>query len=293
MKKPKTKSNFKPKIFGVLIVVLAVLMVGGVVYYNSITSAVSKESETIEFLIVSGDTVDSVIQKLKEANLIKDEFGTKLVVKIKKLNHLKVGGFLLDKSWSAQEIMERLNELPDDNKNTVMITFKEGIWARDFARQISEVTTVSKESLIELWNNEDYLLEIIDKYEFLTEAILNKELKIKLEGYLSPNTYEFYTDTTAEAVTERLLDKTESIYEKYKDEFLASDYTIHELFTLASITQFESGNDEDNKIISGIWYNRLNKDMPLQSSVTVCYAIYDYESWQECESQTGDRKSVV
>ncbi|MPM70626.1 Endolytic murein transglycosylase [bioreactor metagenome] len=52
------------------------------------------------------------------------------------------------------------------------------------------------------------------------------------------------------------------------------------------MTQFEAGNDTDNKIVSGIWFNRLESGMPLQSSVTVCYALYDYEHWHSCEVNT-------
>ena len=287
----KKKSTFKPKFLMTLVILILISSIISLTYFKVNLAAPQKESETVEFVVVAGDTVDTVLKRLKDTNLIKDEFSTKIIVKVKKLNHLKVGGFLLDKSWSAEKIMQRLNDLPDDNRNTVKITFKEGIWARDFAKLISEKTSVSAESLLELWNDTDYLKTLIDKYPFLTDAILNPELKVKLEGYLAPNTYEFYINTTPEAVTERLLNQTKLIYEKYQSEFEKSEYSIHELFTLASITQFESGNDSDNKIISGIWYNRLNRNMYLQSSVTVCYAIYDYKSWHDCERQTNVYKS--
>ncbi|MEI3146705.1 MAG: endolytic transglycosylase MltG [Merdibacter sp.] len=68
--------------------------------------------------------------------------------------------------------------------------------------------------------------------------------------------------------------------------------SIHELITLASIVQYEASTAEDMKTIAGVFYNRLQEGMPLQSTVTVCYALYDdldrsdSESWRACEAST-------
>lgn len=282
----KTKLSTKLKLllgFGALVIVGGL---GTYFFYQTSLAPLQSTSEPVDFVVAKGETVGSVITRLKELNLIKNEFMAKVAVKLQGLQHLKRGGFVLDRSWSTTEILKRLNDLPDDNQNTVTITFQEGLWARDFANLLAQHTNVGKTELLNLWNDPVYLATLIEKYEFLTNDILNKQLKVNLEGYLAPNTYEFYQVTTAEAITERLLDQTKIIYDKYRDLFQASSYSIHELFTLASITQFEAGTAADDPIIAGIWYNRLKSNMPLQSSVTVCYALYDYKTWQECERNT-------
>ena len=82
------------------------------------------------------------------------------------------------------------------------------------------------------------------------------------------------------------------IYAKYEEDINASDYSLHELITLASIVQYEAATSEDMQLIAGVFYNRLNSDMPLQSTVTVCYALYDdldrndEDSWRTCEAST-------
>ena len=64
-----------------------------------------------------------------------------------------------------------------------------------------------------------------------------------------------------------------------------SSLSIHEIYTLASIVQYESGKIDDMKKIAKVFYNRMKIGMPLQSSVTVCYAldINKNDNWMACE----------
>ena len=122
-------------------------------------------------------------------------------------------------------------------------------------------------------------------YPFLTEEMFDTDVKCLLEGYLFPDTYEFFKSTTIDNVTKRLLDSMLAVYNEYKDGFDTSRYSIHELFTLASIVQRETGNTSDMAKVASVFYNRLDEGMQLQSSVTVCYAL-DIglgEDWTKCE----------
>lgn len=165
------------------------------------------------------------------------------------------------------------------------MTIVEGDWAKHIADKIAGVTSVTSDELIALWNNEDYLRSIMNDYPFLTEDIFNENIRIKLEGYLAPNTYNFFQETTAEEVTKKILDESLAIYQKYENEIKKSSLSIHELYTLASIVQYESGNIDDMKKIAEVFYNRMEIGMPLQSSVTVCYAldINKSDDWTACE----------
>ena len=123
-------------------------------------------------------------------------------------------------------------------------------------------------------------------YPFLTEDIFNSDIRIKLEGFLAPQTYKVPADISAEEITKMLLDQSLVVYNKYAADMKNSSLSVHEIYTLASIVQYESsGNAEVSKNIASVFYNRLNSDMALQSSVTVCYALdFDRQSgnWQAC-----------
>ena len=139
----------------------------------------------------------------------------------------------------------------------------------------------------------EYIRTLAQDYAFLdADTLDNKDYRVRLEGYLFPETYAFDEDADADAVTRTFLDHFQEIYEKYAHDFEDSDMSIHELITLASIVQYEASTAEDMKTIAGVFYNRLQEGMPLQSTVTVCYALYDdldrsdSESWKACEAST-------
>ncbi len=73
---------------------------------------------------------------------------------------------------------------------------------------------VSSKELISLWNDDAYLNTLIQKYPFLTKDILNEDVRVKLEGYLFPETYVFSKKATPEQITETFLDHFLTIYQK-------------------------------------------------------------------------------
>jgi UPF0755 protein len=129
----------------------------------------------------------------------------------------------------------------------------------------------------------------MEKYPFLTEEIFRDNIRYRLEGYLAPNTYQFFHETDAKTVTEKILDQQLVVYNTYKDQIEASGHSIHEIYTLASIVQYESGKPDDMKMIAGVFLNRLKDGWPLQSSVTVCYAMDEDngENWLACEASAN------
>ena len=135
------------------------------------------------------------------------------------------------------------------------------------------------------WNDETYVRSLMSSYPFLTNDMFNSDVKCLLEGYLFPNTYEFFRDSSIEDITEKLLDATLKIYKENEEAFIASQYSVHELFTLASIVQRETGNTNDMPLVASVFFNRLATGMQLQSSVTVCYAldIGLNGDWTKCE----------
>ncbi len=266
---------------GLIIVIL--LLISSVAYISYALKPIQKTSAEFVLVIEKGDTARSITAFLDDNNVIKDQTIAYLYVKQVGLTNIKVGTYRIDKSWDVKRIFTLLNDPKGAENTDVKVTLQEGLWAKEMAKKIADVTNVTAEELLSLWNDKAYIASIMDKYPFLTDEVFDERLKVKLEGYLFPETYYFFKNATAVGITEKILDQTLKIYRKYENEFAKSKYSIHELFTLASITQFEAGNDADNKIISGIWFNRLDAKMFLQSSVTVCYALYDYDHWRACE----------
>lgn len=270
-------------ILGLIALALVICCVGAFCFYKNGLQPVSHVTSEIQFEIKEGETPDSILARLKSEFLIKNELVTKLYMKTSGLHEFKAGKYLLDQSWSTDTILSALNDPDNAISDQVMVTIPEGLWAKDIALKVAESTNVSEEELLTLWKDAAFIDEMIAKYEFLSDEIKNEVYPVAFEGYLYPETYFFFRETTARDVTVRLLDEFNTQYLTYKDQLAAKDMSISDLVKMASIVQFESGHADDMKIIAGVFENRINQNYRLQSSVTVCYALYEYDNWTDCE----------
>ncbi len=274
---------------GVLIALIAFVAVVIIalctfLFYQISLQPISGEQEVVVFEVVEGDSVSSVIERLAEEDIIKNEMSAKVYAKLNGLHNIKAGQFQLDRSWNCGEILRYLNDSANASAKQVRITLREGIWAKDVAAQIEAGLGIPAAELLALWNDDAYLQTLIDTYDFLDESILNDQTRVKLEGYLYPETYDFALDATKEEVTKTLLDQFALVYEQRKDDISASGKSMHDIITLASLVQYEASTPEDMKLIAGVFGNRLIRYMKLESSVTICYALYEeYEHAQDCE----------
>lgn len=280
----------------IIISTVSVLLIGCLSFFlllNTNTSAVSSKSEIVNFEVVEGDTLDSITNRLEKKKYIKNASFAKLAAKMDGTSQFVVGNFAIDKNWSANKILRYLCVSKNILKNEALITFQEGIWAKEIACILGndERYKVSEEELITLWNDDTFLKEAIKKYDFLDESILNSQYRVKLEGYLFPETYSIPFDATAEEITHIFLSHFDAIYTDLKDDIKKSNMRVHDVITLASVVQYEASASEDMKLVAGVFLNRLQEGMKLGSSVTVCYALYndldksDPNSWKDCEAK--------
>lgn len=273
----------------ILLIVIVLIIILGCIGFNIYTKLqpVQSQSETVAFTIDEQSTSKTICQKLQNEGIIKDANVAYYYAKFGKLTNFKAGNFELDKNWTLEKIFTTLNDISASHANSASVTIVEGDWAKDAAKKFAKGTNVTADQLIALWSNQEWLTSQMAKYPFLTEEMFNSNIRIYLEGYLTPETYIVDQDTTAEEITTQLLDQTLAVYNKYSAAMQKSNLTVHQIYTLASIVQYEGGGDAETlKNIASVFYNRLSIDMALQSSVTVCYAI-DFDktsdSWQACE----------
>lgn len=268
----------------VAVCLFIVLIFGSVLYYQSGLQAVSSVTEPVLFEVAQGDSASSVISRLAEEGIIKNGTVAKLYARFHGIHDVKAGTFQLDKAWSTKDVLTYLSDSLNAGEDEVTITFREGIWAKDIAAELEKQFGISASAFIELWNDDDYLSTLIERYDFLDDSILNDQTRVKLEGYLYPETYRFKKDASKEEITETFLKQFQSVYDALKPDIDESGKNIHDLITMASLVQYEAKTVEDMGLIAGVFYNRLEVPMNLGSSVTVCYALYEeYETAEDCE----------
>ena len=237
---------------------------------------IDKPCETTSFIVDEGSWGKSTIEKLYDTGIIKDVDIPYYYYRFFNTQTFYAGYYEIPHNLDLDGVITYLGNEDNIIQDTVDITFYEDDFISDFAQKISEKTNLGKDALLEYWNDEDVVRGYMKEYPFLTEDIFNSDVKVLLEGYLAPDTYELFSYTSYDEVTRAFLDQTLSIYNEFEEDFAKSDMSIHEIFTLASICQWESGNLDDMKMIAGVFLNKLNnrnnEGSYIRSSVTVCYA---------------------
>ncbi len=265
-------------------VTVVILLLCSFLFYQMSLQPVTSNSEIVDFEVVEGDNASNVIERLSDEDIIKNAAIAKLYARFNGLNDIKAGHFRIDRSWNTGEILSYMNDSANASGKQERITVIEGMWAKDIAAAVEKKLNVKAKDLLTLWNDEEYLRTLIKRYEFLDESILNDQTRVRLEGYLYPETYSFESDATAQDITETLLDQFDRVYQSLKSDIVKDGRSIHDIITLASLVQYESKTVEDMGMIAQVFENRLAIDMKLQSSVTICYALYEeYKNAMDCE----------
>ena len=251
--------------------VLGALGIYGYNYYKDSISPVGSSDEKVTLVIKEGLTSREIIDEIYNANLTKNKSMGYLYLKLHSNVNMQAGTYNVDRGMSLEEIINKISS-GDAYHDSIQITFVEGKKLTYYANQIAANYPYTEDEIMNQLQDEEYLKELITKYWFLTDEILNDKLYYALEGYLHPNTYQFAKDASIKEIIKTLLDNTEIILNKYKSEIESSDYTIHEILTMASIVELEGSNSDDRNGVAGVFYNRLENGWSLGSDVTTYYA---------------------
>ncbi len=265
------------KKFIIFIVVVLIIALGGFMLVNgyidkSLSAVDVNDTTQVKIEIPSGSSTNAIAEILYSNNLIQDKSVFKYYAKKEGFDvKLKAGEFTLSKSMNVEEILNALiNNASFDN--TVNLRIIEGLIIEDTAKAISEQLSLDYDKLIELMKNADHFR---DKFKFLAD---NKDIE-DLQGYLLPETYNLYKGMNEEEVIEFLLTQFEKYYEStILPAMENSELTFKEMITLASIVEKEAVLKEERSTIAGVFLNRLEIDMLLQSCATVNYA---HGEWKE------------
>ena len=158
----------------------------------------------------------------------------------------------------------------DIKLNTIAITFVEGKNINDYIDLIADKLAIAKSEVKATFEDKEFMQELVEKYDFLTDSILNDNIYYALEGYLYPDTYEFNENISVKDVIKRMLDNTKL---KLTELEINKDYSLHEILTMASIAELEAVNETDRSKVAQVIYKRLNMGKGLGMDVTTYYAV--------------------
>ena len=262
------------KLFIVLGVILGIIMALIATYCILLTPS-SKSNKVITFTVKKGDGKEKIVDNLKDAKLIRSKYATIIYLVISGNKNLQAGSYEFSRDMSTQDIIKSLNsgDVIKEFKPSVKITLKEGVTLKEYMKLISDETNIDFDEAIKKVNDKSFLKGLIADYWFLTNDILDDDIYYALEGYLFPETYEFYKETTVEQVIRRILNVTNEKLSPLKEEIKKSKYSVHEIFTIASIAEKEANKYEDRKMVTQVINKRLELNMSLGMDVTSYYGV--------------------
>lgn len=252
-----------------LIIVVAVgilLAQFALIGVNDILAVKRTSEDTVSITIPKDASTDQISEILYNSGVIDSKGFFKFFVTFtKKTNGYSQGTFELRKNMDYLAIINALQST-QSRTDIVEIRFVEGMSIMEYADLLEENEVCTKEEFLECCNS-----DIFDEdYPFVKNIDNTKDRYYKLEGYLFPDTYNFYKNSSAESVIRRLLAnfRTKIYSNKYRfdgyDKRLTVaamaenlNMSIDYIIRMASIIQAEAANENDMYNISSVFHNRL------------------------------------
>ncbi|MBO1514828.1 endolytic transglycosylase MltG [Metabacillus bambusae] len=263
-------------VFIVLIIAFSGLIGGGYLYIKSSLEPVDPSDQTgIDVTVPIGSSVSTISRILEENDIIKDARVFKYYIKFKNESGFQAGNYKLNRAMTFTEIIEILKQgkLMDDV--AFQITIPEGRQLKEIASIISNNASFSEQEIIQKLTDKTFIESMRAKYpDLLTDDIFGENVKYALEGYLYPATYPYYKkEPTLEEILEPMIKKMSEVVAKYIPQLQEQKMSVHRFVTMASLIEEEATEKADREKISSVFYNRIEKDMPLQTDPTVLYAL--------------------
>jgi UPF0755 protein len=222
-----------------------------------------QHSEPQRLVIAPGDNFAAITEKLEEAGLVDERLKFEVLARWKGYERsLKAGEYRLAPSLTPLELLVTLN------KGLVVlypVTIPEGFNIRQVASRVEKAGLSDHETFLSA----------------ATDPALARELEIPadtVEGYLFPDTYSFARGADAEKIIRTMTAQLRSNFPgEWEKRAEALGLSIHEVITLASIIEKETGVAHERPLIASVFHNRLAKNMRLQTDPTVIYGIKDFD----------------
>lgn len=282
------------KILVVFLVLFLLFILAALIFYsyiskNAFEGVASASNISKEFIIEEGEGSKIIGAKLESEGLIKDKnYFYFYIWKTDTAGSLQAGVYELSPNMTIGEMVEKFNAGKIVLK-TVKLTIPEGYTNKKIVNVLREKKPSIASDFEKIVNckclNEENCQcdQFSGKYEILKQIPKG----VDMEGYLFPDTYFIdETETGATLVSKFLNNFNNKVDKDLRKSINQQGKTLHEIVTMASIIEREVKTDKDRKIVSGIFWDRMKDDFPLQSCATLAYFLdvdkpqFSYEETQ-------------
>jgi UPF0755 protein len=253
------------------------LLIVGIVFFSAVAACIgfgadlwlyankpiSANSQKIVVHLKPGQSFAATAIIVDQKGLISSPFKFNLISRFKGYDKkLQAGEYLLSESMTPLNILEKMAR---GEVKLYKLTIPEGFNIHQIAELATEAGFAKKADFIAMATNGAYVREKgIEADTF--------------EGYLFPDTYFFPKGTAVRNIIGAMVDRFRSVFiPQWSEQAKSQGFTIHQVVTLASIIEKETGDPSERPVISSVFHNRLKKKMRLESDPTVIYGIKNFD----------------
>lgn len=215
-------------------------------------------------------SVGYVAKQLKDAGIIKYKGLFELYCSV---SHAKTkidpGTYELSTNYDYRALVKKM-QVGSGAMVTTKVTIPEGYTMEQIFHKLEDENVCSYDDLMDAAANYSY------NYSFIDQSMQGDAKR--LEGFLFPDTYEFYQGMQASSAINKFL---ENFHDRITAEMLEKaderSMTMQEVVTVASMIEKEAANDDERAMIAAVIYNRIAAGMPLQIDSTIMYVLPEHK----------------
>lgn len=275
MENTKVRSRKKKKKKKILVPTCVLLIMVGITYI-SILFYIDKNTKPLQntnnykICEISSRNLDDICEQLENNGIIRNKTAFKIRSILSGVHgKFSKGNYELSPSMTSDELIAVLQTGGIKEENTVTVTIKEGLTIEEIADELFDKKAI--------YDKQIFLDLCKDGGKYFSSNIINEvekpgeDVKYSLEGYLFPDTYEFFENSSAESVINRMVSRFNEVYsEAYVAKAKEYGYSKSDVIILASIIEKESKTNDFSKV-SSVLHNRLNTGMMLQVDASIRY----------------------
>lgn len=254
-------------IFGFIVILTLGAYIGVKSYYKSkvIDRPFNLSVDKVKLKINDGDTLNHVIEKFSSQNIIHSKYLMKYYFKYNNGDtNIIPGTYYIKKDMSLRTFIDMITK-GKVNDNLIKVTIPEGFNVDEIGKRLEDNGIITKEDF----------MKSVKEYKLPNYIKKSSERKYGLEGYLFPDTYDLEKGMDGNDIIDIMIERFEYIVKDIEKK-QGKDIDINvldDIINMASIIEKEIVKDEERGKAASVFYNRINRNMKLQSCATVLYSL--------------------
>ncbi|MBQ8753005.1 MAG: endolytic transglycosylase MltG [Clostridia bacterium] len=250
----------KKGLYALFILLASALLIAGSIVFLFDCLALGREKRTVDVEIPAGATTEQIANILAERGLIEQPLCVRLFSRFTGADGTyQVGAFVLSPDLGYAAIVEQLQTMTP--RETVTVTIPEGYTVEEISDLLEETGVCEPDSFYDAIINGQFDYDFVADIPTAANGERYEGRIYRLEGYLFPDTYNFYVGSSGETVVGRMLENFNSkLSEEMRATIAKKGWTIDEAVIIASLIEGEAAKEEDMYKVSRVLANRMEPD---------------------------------